>query len=169
MITVERHNDWLIQKYEHSNSAGISNRSSFKFSKRSRKTATNACDDVFRSCSSSDSFTVHSRLLSGSEFAIPRLTSSFQIGSSSPSFAQQIADIQRLMGESGLKFVMHATGTTIEGPWDQVVQLIGLAHTLTHQQGIVRVQTDIRIQTRTDKVQPIEGTVASVERILSVS
>ena len=66
MITVERHNDWLIQKYEHSNSAGISNRSSFKFSKRSRKTATNACDDVFRSCSSSDSFTVHSRLLSGS-------------------------------------------------------------------------------------------------------
>lgn len=35
-----------------------------------------------------------------------------------------------------------------EGSWDQVVQLIGFAHTLTHQQGIARVQTDIRIETR---------------------
>lgn len=35
-----------------------------------------------------------------------------------------------------------------EGSWDQVVQLIGFAHTLIHQQGIARVQTDIRIETR---------------------
>jgi hypothetical protein len=40
------------------------------------------------------------------------------------------------------------TRKTIEGSWDQVVQLIGMAHTLTHQQGIARVQTDIRIETR---------------------
>ncbi|KAJ5081619.1 cell wall biogenesis protein [Penicillium alfredii] len=131
------------------------------------------------------------------------------IGSQSISFAQQIADIQRLIQQSGLKFQMHATGTThnqqspgrmpakdqfiAEGPWDQVVQLIGFAHTFVHQQGIARVQTDIRIQTRyslsyffcaiyqlcvyamiltaprTDKVQPMEGNVASVERILSVA
>jgi uncharacterized protein YqgV (UPF0045/DUF77 family) len=37
---------------------------------------------------------------------------------------------------------------TIEGTWEQVVQMIGLAHTLTHQHGIARVQTDIRIETR---------------------
>lgn len=35
-----------------------------------------------------------------------------------------------------------------EGPWDQVSQIIGFAHTLIHQQGIVRIQTDIRITTR---------------------
>jgi uncharacterized protein YqgV (UPF0045/DUF77 family) len=35
-----------------------------------------------------------------------------------------------------------------EGPWDEVAQLIGFAHTLVHQEGIARVQTDIRIQTR---------------------
>ncbi|KAJ5662090.1 uncharacterized protein N7477_009706 [Penicillium maclennaniae] len=92
---------------------------------------------------------------------------SLQIGSQNASFSQQIADIQRLMQQSGLKYVMHATGTTLEGTWSEVTELIGFAHTLIHQQGIARVQTDIRIQTRTDKVQPMEGYVASVEAILS--
>ncbi|KAJ5380710.1 cell wall biogenesis protein [Penicillium cataractarum] len=92
------------------------------------------------------------------------------IGSATPSFSQQITDIQRLLQDSGLTFVTHTTGTTIEGTWDQVVQVIGLAHTLTHQQGIARVQTDIRIETRTDKVQqPVGGTVASVERVFAGS
>lgn len=65
------------------------------------------------------------------------------------------------------------------------MRLIGFAHTLIHQEGIARVQTDIRIQTRydccyiyvisgltrcrTDKVQPMEGNVASVDRILSAT
>ncbi|EYE90933.1 thiamine-binding protein, partial [Aspergillus ruber CBS 135680] len=60
-------------------------------------------------------------------------------------FAQQIADIQRLMQQSGLKYQVHATGTTIERPWDQVSQIIGFAHTLIHHQGIVWIQTDIQI------------------------
>lgn len=83
--------------------------------------------------------------------------------------------------------------------------VIGWAHTLVHQGGIARIQTDIRIMTRyvtvylvlllpftlsylhlhtcilygvtdktrdhsrTDKVQPMEGHVASVERILAAS
>lgn len=36
-----------------------------------------------------------------------------QIGGQTSSYAQQIADIQRLMQQSGLKFAMHSTGTTI--------------------------------------------------------
>ncbi|KAL2012419.1 hypothetical protein VTN00DRAFT_5137 [Thermoascus crustaceus] len=91
------------------------------------------------------------------------------ISSQSPSFSQQIADVQRLIQQTGLKFMMHSTGTTIEGPWDQVVAVIGWAHTLVHQGGIPRIQTDIRITTRTDKVQPMEGNVASVERILAAT
>ncbi|RJE18384.1 cell wall biogenesis protein [Aspergillus sclerotialis] len=89
------------------------------------------------------------------------------IGTQSTSYSQTIANVERLVQQSGLRFQMHATGTTLEGPWDQVVQVIGFAHTLVHQQGVARIQTDIRISTRTDKVQPMEGNVASVERILS--
>jgi hypothetical protein len=36
----------------------------------------------------------------------------------------------------------------IEGPWDRVHEVIGQAHTILHQQGIVRIQTDIRVGTR---------------------
>jgi uncharacterized protein YqgV (UPF0045/DUF77 family) len=36
----------------------------------------------------------------------------------------------------------------IEGPWDRVHQVIGQAHTILHQQGIVRIQTDIRVGSR---------------------
>ncbi|KAI9926744.1 hypothetical protein ASPWEDRAFT_72976 [Aspergillus wentii DTO 134E9] len=101
-----------------------------------------------------------------------RVTADFSlvpIGSQTASFSQQIAEIQRLLTWSGLKYQMTATGTTIEGPWDQVSQVIGYAHTLVHQAGIARIQTDIRMMTRTDKVQPMEGNIASVERILSAA
>ncbi|OXV10194.1 hypothetical protein Egran_02045 [Elaphomyces granulatus] len=134
------------------------------------------------------------------------------IDSKSTSYSQQIADVQRLIQKSGLKFMMHSTGTTLgmstvlrsyypgcfcftigvsllqrwranyewcklmyiiipytEGPWDQVAQVIGWAHSLIHQQGIARIQTDIRISTRTDKVQSMEGNVAAVERILAAT
>lgn len=36
----------------------------------------------------------------------------------------------------------------LEGSWDEVMKLIGQAHSLLHQKGIVRVQTDVRIGTR---------------------
>ena len=35
-----------------------------------------------------------------------------------------------------------------EGPWDKVHQVIGQAHTVLHQQGIVRIQTDVRVGSR---------------------
>lgn len=35
-----------------------------------------------------------------------------------------------------------------EGSWDEVMRLIGQAHTVVHQNGVVRVQTDIRAGTR---------------------
>ncbi|PGH21627.1 hypothetical protein AJ80_03060 [Polytolypa hystricis UAMH7299] len=88
------------------------------------------------------------------------------IGTSSPSVSQQVADVQRLIEKSGVKFVMHSAGTTLEGPWDKVLNVIGQAHTMLHNQGIVRIQTDIRVGSRTDKKQSMEDKVAVVERLL---
>lgn len=42
----------------------------------------------------------------------------------------------------------NLTRETTEGPWDQVLQVIGFAHTLVHQAGIARIQTDVRVTTR---------------------
>ncbi|KAJ5084997.1 cell wall biogenesis protein, partial [Penicillium argentinense] len=70
------------------------------------------------------------------------------IGSQDSSFSKTIAAIQQLVHESGLKSHTHTTGTTIEGQWDKVMRLIGVAHTLVHHSGILRIQTDVRILTR---------------------
>ncbi|KAL1987498.1 hypothetical protein VTN96DRAFT_3425 [Rasamsonia emersonii] len=88
------------------------------------------------------------------------------MGTGSPSVSAQIADVQRLVEKSGLKYVMHSAGTTLEGPWDKVHQVIGQAHTILHRQGVVRIQTDIRMGSRTDKHQSFEDKVAAVNKLL---
>ena len=35
-----------------------------------------------------------------------------------------------------------------EGSWDEVMKIIGQAHVLLHDKGIVRIQTDIRVGSR---------------------
>ncbi|KAJ4512834.1 UPF0045 protein M15 [Exophiala dermatitidis] len=89
------------------------------------------------------------------------------IGTPSASVSAQIADVQRLMKASGLKYSMHSAGTTVEGSWEDVTRVIGQAHTLLHKKGIVRIQTDIRIGSRTDKPQTMEDKVAAVEKLLA--
>lgn len=54
----------------------------------------------------------------------------------------------------------------IEGAWDEVMKVIGQCHAMLHQNGIVRIQSDIRVGTRTDKKQSSQDKVAAVERLL---
>ncbi|RAL60587.1 hypothetical protein DID88_009782 [Monilinia fructigena] len=51
------------------------------------------------------------------------------IGTPTPSVSKEVAAVQRLMKASGLSYSMHSAGTTVEGTWDQVMRLIGQAHT----------------------------------------
>lgn len=70
------------------------------------------------------------------------------IGTPSASVSAQIADVQRLIRKSGVEYTMHSAGTTLDGTWDEVMKLIGQCHTMLHEKGIVRIQTDIRVGTR---------------------
>lgn len=45
--------------------------------------------------------------------------------------------------------------------------LIGRAHGMLHAKGIVRIQSDIRVGSRTDKVQGMKDKVDAVERLLA--
>lgn len=46
------------------------------------------------------------------------------------------------------------------------MRVIGQCHALLHQNGIVRIQSDIRVGSRTDKKQRAEDKVAAVQRLL---
>ncbi|KAK4179275.1 YkoF-like protein [Triangularia setosa] len=89
------------------------------------------------------------------------------IGTPTPSVAKEVASVQALIKDSGIKHTMHSAGTTLEGSWDEVFKVIGQAHSLVHQSGIVRVQTSMRVGTRTDKKQTAEEKVKRVEDILA--
>ncbi|KAJ9158436.1 hypothetical protein NKR19_g3290 [Coniochaeta hoffmannii] len=88
------------------------------------------------------------------------------VGTGTLSVAKEVAEVQRLLKASGLKYTMHSAGTTVEGSWDDVFRVIGQAHSLVHQTGVVRIQTSMRVGTRTDKNQTAEDKVKRVQDLL---
>jgi uncharacterized protein YqgV (UPF0045/DUF77 family) len=46
------------------------------------------------------------------------------------------------------------------------MKVIGQAHSMLHANGVVRIQSDIRVGSRTDKQQGFEDKVKAVNRLL---
>lgn len=88
------------------------------------------------------------------------------IGTPTASVSKEVAEVQRILKKSGLSYSMHSAGTTVEGSWDEVMKVIGQCHAMLHTNGVVRIQSDIRVGTRTDKRQTFEDKVAAVRNIL---
>ncbi|KAL2181579.1 YkoF-like protein [Thermothelomyces heterothallicus CBS 202.75] len=89
------------------------------------------------------------------------------IGTGNVSVAREVAEVQKVLRASGLRHTMHSAGTTVEGNWDEVMKVIGQAHTVVHQTGAVRIQTSMRVGSRTDKAQTAEQKVKRVQDILA--
>ncbi|TQS32323.1 hypothetical protein Golomagni_07363 [Golovinomyces magnicellulatus] len=70
------------------------------------------------------------------------------VGTGTTSVAEEVAVVQRVLKASGLKYTMHSAGTTVEGPWDDVMAVIGKAHSAVHERGVVRVQSSMRVGSR---------------------
>ncbi|KAI1365223.1 YkoF-like protein [Xylaria arbuscula] len=70
------------------------------------------------------------------------------VGTGSVSVAEEVAEVQKLLKASGLVYTMHSAGTTVEGSWDEVMRVIGQAHSVVHARGVVRVQSSMRVGTR---------------------
>ncbi len=47
------------------------------------------------------------------------------------------------------------------------MRVIGQCHSMLHANGVVRIQSDIRVGSRTDKRQTAEDKVKAVERLLA--
>lgn len=88
------------------------------------------------------------------------------IGTGNALVSDEVALVTKLARESHLHTVLHSAGTTIEGPWNEVTDLIGQFHEVLHEKGVVRVQSDIRIGTRTDKHQTPSDKINVVEEKL---
>jgi uncharacterized protein (TIGR00106 family) len=82
------------------------------------------------------------------------------------SLSPYIAACQRVIQDAGLSHQLHAYGTNIEGPWDDVMAAVKRCHEEVHQMGAPRITTTLKIGTRTDRVQTMQDKVTSVQNCL---
>jgi len=83
------------------------------------------------------------------------------------SLSPYVAACEKVLTEAGLKTVLHANGTNIEGEWDKVFAAIKRCHEVVHEMGAPRISTIIKLGTRTDRSQTMEDKIRSVEEKLA--
>lgn len=83
------------------------------------------------------------------------------------SVSKYIAQCEKILKEAGLKTILHAYGTNIEGEWDEVFSAVKKCHEVIHQMGAPRISSTLRVGTRTDREQSMEDKIKSVQLKLS--
>lgn len=79
------------------------------------------------------------------------------------SLSPYVAACEKVLAAAGLKAVLHANGTNVEGEWDTVFAAVKRCHEVVHGMGAQRVFTVIKMGTRTDRPQTMEDKIRSVQ------
>ncbi|MEW6405528.1 MAG: MTH1187 family thiamine-binding protein [Chloroflexota bacterium] len=79
------------------------------------------------------------------------------------SLSKYVAACERVLAETDLHYELHANGTNVEGEWDAVFAAVKRCHEVLHQMGVPRISTLIKVGTRSDREQTMQGMVMSVE------
>ncbi len=82
------------------------------------------------------------------------------------SLSRYVAMCERVFREFGLKPVLHANGTNVEGEWDVVMAALKRCHEVLHEAGVPRISTNVRLSTRVDREQTMEDKIRSVREKL---
>lgn len=78
------------------------------------------------------------------------------------SLSKYVAVCEGVLAETSLHYELHANGTNLEGDWDEVMQAIKACHEKLHELGVPRIANQIKIGTRTDRMQTMLDKVDSV-------
>ncbi len=82
------------------------------------------------------------------------------------SVSKYVAACHDIISKAGLTSRLHAYGTNIEGDYDTVFQVVKECHETIHAMGAPRINTTIRLGTRTDRDQTMDDKIRSVEEKL---
>ena len=89
------------------------------------------------------------------------------LGRADASASRYIAEIQRrLAAQNRVRYVMHAMGTSLEGPTADILAVAGELHAVPFEMGIPRVYSILKLDERRDREQTLEDKVASVRALL---
>ena len=76
--------------------------------------------------------------------------------------SEYVAEVLKLVDESGLDYRLHAMGTNVEGSWDEVMTLIRRCHEQVAKR-CARVYTQIKIDDFRGRTGAMTSKVAAVE------
>ncbi len=82
------------------------------------------------------------------------------------SLSDYVVACERILEEAGLQPQLHAFGTNVEGEWDVLMTALRRCHEELHAMGAPRLQTSIKLATRTDRPQSLQDKVNSVREKL---
>ncbi|MEO2006617.1 MAG: MTH1187 family thiamine-binding protein [Candidatus Poribacteria bacterium] len=85
------------------------------------------------------------------------------VGASVSSYVTTAVNVLR---DAGLNARLHAYGTNVEGPFDDVMAALKRCHEVLHADGAPRLSTTIKLGTRVDKPQSMADKVRVVEDAL---
>ena len=74
-----------------------------------------------------------------------------------PSVRKEVMRAHQLLAQSGLRCELHAYGTNVEGELDAILAAIRTLHETLHAEGVVRLVTNVKLGTRTDKEATLAG------------
>ncbi len=83
------------------------------------------------------------------------------------SVSEYIAECEKIIKNAGLKSMLHAYGTNIEGEWDEVFAAVKKCHERVHEMGAPRISSTLRVGTRTDREQSMDDKIKSVQLKIS--
>ncbi|MBI3934060.1 MAG: MTH1187 family thiamine-binding protein [Acidobacteria bacterium] len=77
--------------------------------------------------------------------------------------SKDVAEILRIIDESGLPYCLTPTGTCIEGDWDEVMALVKRCHQQARSQSS-HVMTTVRMEDEEGASDKLNENIAAVER-----
>lgn len=88
------------------------------------------------------------------------------LGTGSTSLSAYVARVHQVLESSGVKHQLTPMGTVLEGPLDQLLDVVRQVHELPFAQGAQRVMTLVNIDDRRDKQATAQAKLDSVHRRL---
>jgi uncharacterized protein (TIGR00106 family) len=86
------------------------------------------------------------------------------LGRSDPSASEYIAEMQRrLADQDRVRYRLHAMGTSLEGPTEDILAVVGELHRVPFDLGLPRAYSVLKLDERRDKEQSLDDKVRSVE------
>ena len=88
------------------------------------------------------------------------------IGTETPSLSRYVAECARVLNESGIKHTLTPMGSVLEGPLEDILQIVARVHEIPFSLGVERVGTRLTIDDRRDKAATAQGKLDSVKKRL---